>query len=93
VPVDHFISELTDAADRCDDSATAALLRRAALKLANLECPRLDADVEPWIELYASQYRTTRNEMIRRWTREYAESLGLVRVHELDEDGPASGNG
>lgn len=89
---DRFIADLNEAADRCLDAEAAALLRRAALKLANIDPVVLDQDVEPWVELYASQYRTTRAEMIRRWTREYAESLGLVAVHDLDEDGPASGN-
>lgn len=88
----RFISDLQAAADRCGDSDIAALLRRAALKIGNLEALPLDDDVEGLIEVFAMQERMSKNDVIRRMLREHLEGMGLLPLHDLDEDGPVEGN-
>ena len=89
-----FINELEEAADHIGDTSRADLqvmLRRAALRLRNVEGVTLDADANKAISLLAMEMRLPRSEVLRISVREWLIGCGRIRADTLDEESETDG--
>lgn len=90
-----FAHELDNAADRIADISRADLqimLRRAALRLRNVEGIALDPDVNEAIVALAADLKKTKQDLLRIVIREWLEHGGYLPVHMLDEDDETEGS-
>lgn len=69
----RFISDLQAAADRCGDSETAALLRRAAIRLQNADTLAFDYRIEEAIKACCEDWGVSRKDAIRRIVGDWVE--------------------
>ena len=89
-----FINELEEAADHIGDTSCADLqvmLRRAALRLRNVEGVTLDADANTAISLLAGEMRMPRSEVLRTIVRDWLIGCGRIRADALDEESETDG--
>ena len=89
-----FINELEEAADHIGDTSRADLqvmLRRAALRLRNVEGVTLDADANKAISLLAGEMRMPRSEVLRTIVRDWLIGCGRIRADALDEESETDG--
>ena len=83
-----FINELEEAAELIGDTSRAdlqVLLRRAALRLRNVEGVTLEADANKAISQLAIEMRLPRSEVLRIAVREWLIGRGRIRAHTLDD--------
>lgn len=90
-----FAAELEEASNRIADISRADLqimLRRAALRLRNIEGIVLDQDVDEAVYALAADLKMTRQDLLRTMIREWLEKGAYLPVRMLEEDGEVDGN-
>jgi hypothetical protein len=90
-----FAYELEEAANRISDISRANLqiiLRRAALRLRNVEGLTLDAKVDQAIDELAADMKLPRSEVLRTIVRDWLTSAGRLRADAVDEESETDGN-
>ena len=89
-----FAIELETAADQIADVSRADLqimLRRAALRLRNMEGLALDAEADQAIDFLAGELNLPRSEVLRIIVRDWLISGGRLPVDTIDEDSETDG--
>ena len=89
-----FINELEEAAEHIGDTSRADLqvmLRRAALRLRNVEGVTLDADANKAISQLAMEMNLPRSEVLRTIVREWLIGCGRIRANTFDEASETDG--
>jgi hypothetical protein len=92
---ERFAKELETAADEVSLRSRAdlqILLRRAALRLRNTDAIPFDPDIEKALAELAAEFKTPKNEIVRRIVREGLQAMGYLPIHDLDEDSETEGN-
>ena len=95
MPRRTFATELEKAADQIADISRAdlqILLRRAALRLRNIEGLTLDADADEAVDFLAAQLKLPRSEVLRNIVREWLISDGRLPVDRLDDESETDGS-
>lgn len=92
---DRFIQQLEDAADRIADiprHELAILLRRAAIRLRNVDGIVIEPEVDKALADIAAEIREPKPDLIRRVLREWLEQNAYLPVlPDLDEDSETDG--
>ena len=89
-----FANELEQAANQIGDISRAdlqILLRRAALRLRNVEGLDLDADVAESLDLVAAELKLSRSEIIQTIICDWLISGGQLPVDPIDEESETDG--
>ena len=90
-----FVNELEKAADQIADISRAdlqILLRRAALRLRNMEGLTLDAEADQAIDFLAGELNLPRPEVLRNIVRDWLISGGRLPVDSIDEASDTDGS-
>lgn len=91
-----FAHELENAATGIADVSRLDLqimLRRAALRIRNVDGLVLDADVDDAVQSLAEGIAITKKEFLRYIIREWLETNAYLPVHFIEEDSETDGNG
>ena len=91
---EQFIRQLEEGSDHIADRPRhelAVLLRRAALRLRNVEGLMLESEVNGALLLIAAEMRKPKSDLIEHILREWLEKHSYLPVHMLDDDSETDG--
>jgi len=91
----RFVTQLENAANRVEVLAAAeiaALFKRAATRLRNIDNVSLSQDIDQALSSLAGEMNLPKSDLIRHIIREWLERNSYLPVRMLDEDGEVEGS-